>query len=123
MVAGVTTMVSWAPSRSTTSASGCPGDWRMMADASANVATSVPPTDTITSPGSMPASAAGGSGSSGSHSADTDCGMHSESAATVVVAVCTPMPLKMMVNRTMASSRFMNGPPSMTTIRFQMGSP
>jgi hypothetical protein len=40
----------------------------------------------------------------------------------VVVAVCTPMPLKTIANRSIASRRFMTGPPSMMTIRRHTGS-
>ena len=40
----------------------------------------------------------------------------------VVVPVWTPMPLATIANSTIASSRFMTGPPSMTTMRFHTGS-
>ncbi len=53
---------------------------------------------------------------------DEDAGTHSEAPETVVVAVCTPMPLKTIVNSTSARSRFMNGPPSITMTRLHTGS-
>ncbi len=93
-----------------------------MADASAKVATAVPSTETMTSPGSMPAATEGAGGSAAVHSVAPAAGTHSDSAATVVVAVWTPIPLKMIVNSTIARRRFITGPPSMMTTRFQTGS-
>ncbi len=67
----------------------------------------------------MPAAAAGLGGSPGAHSVCVDpaATTHSLTAATEVEAVCTPMPLKTSVKSTMASRRFMIGPPSMMMIR------
>ena len=87
-------IVCCAPSRSMTMLSGSPGDSRMIADASANVVIGWPSTCTMTSPGCRPAAAAGATGSDAAHSVrSASAGMtHSLTLATVVVAVCTPMP-------------------------------
>ena len=78
----------------------------------------------MTSPGCRPAAAAGATGSDAAHSVrSASAGMtHSLTLETVVVAVCTPMPDSRIANSTIANSRFMTGPPSMMTTRFQTGS-
>ena len=121
---GVTARVVSAPSRSTTTSSVSPGASRMIADASSKLATGVPSIETISSPGSIPASAAGATGSADVHSAPADDAgtTHSDTAATVVVAVDNPMPEANRANRTIASSRFMTGPPSMMITRLNTGS-
>ena len=121
---GVTRRVCSAPSRRTTTSSVRFGAAWMMADAAAKLSTSVPSTETMTSPGWMPASAAGDAGSPGAQAVwvDPDGSTHSLTAAIVVVAVCTPMPLKTIANSTTAITRFISGPPSMTMTRCHTGS-
>src|SRR5690606_8291969 len=116
-IAGVTAIVCGAPPRSTTTESGMPGEARTMSETSANVDTGVPSMETIVSPGSNPATWAGGAGSVGAQALEPDAGTHSDSAETVVVAVCTPIPLKTIVNSTIARTRFIVGPPSITITR------
>ena len=93
-----------------------------MAVASSKSATGSPSIDTIVSPDWMPASSAGAAGADSAHSLELVVGTHSDSRATVVVAVCTPMPVRRIANSTIANRRFMTGPPSITTMRFQTGS-
>src|SRR5699024_4530013 len=100
-----------------------PADFWMSADASANVDTGVPATDTSWSPGANPASPAGEAGSDAAHEvAVTSAGRHALTSAIVVVTVCTPMPLSAIVNSARPSTRFMIGPPSMTMTRLYTGS-
>ena len=96
----------------------------MIAAASSNVETGVPPIETIVSPGRMPAAAAGAVGSLDWQSARWAlAGMtHCETDATVVVPCVTPMALRAIAERTKARRRFITGPPSMMMIRFQTGS-
>ncbi len=91
--------------------------------ASANVDTGCPSTDTMTSPGLIPASAAGEAGSSGVHSVAVEPAgtTHSVTEAIVVVPCCRPIPDSSTVKITVASTRFMAGPPSITITRFHTG--
>ncbi len=67
----------------------------------------------------MPAAAAGATGSVEVQSVRLSLAgiTHCDTAATVVVAVATPMPLSAMAESTNARMRFMIGPPSMTMMR------
>ena len=91
----------------------------MIADASSKVDISVPSIDTITSPGSIPAAAAGATGSDAVHSVCVEPAgaTHSDTVATVVVPCWMPMALKSTVKRKIANSRFITGPPSMMMMR------
>ena len=67
---------------------------------------------------------AGATGSDAAHAVRvTPEGMtHALTLCTVVVAVWMPIPDSRIVNSTIASSRFIVGPPSITTTRCQTGS-
>ncbi len=93
----------------------------MIAAASANVAIWTPSTETRRSPGWIPAAWAGVTPPTQSSEAIV-AGVHSLSDETVAVAVCTPKPDIRMVMSTIASRRFMTGPPSMITTRLPIGS-
>ena len=83
-----------------------------------------PATDTMRSPGSMPAAAPGAAGSPGSHDSRSLVAgsAHADTDPTVVDGCVTPNPMSSTANSRMPRRRFMNGPPNMTTMRFQTGS-
>ena len=69
-------------------------------------------------PGRMPAAAAGAAGSPGPHSVSGGAStgrMHSETVPMVVVVCIAPKPTATTASRTVARTRFITGPPSMTT--------
>ena len=107
-----------------TTGSAFPGERWMMAAVSSNVETGVPSTETMTSPGRMPAAAAGATGSAAVQSVRLSLAgiTHCETDATVVVPAVMPIPLTAMADSTRARIRFITGPPSMMMIRFQTGS-
>ena len=121
---GVTTRVTSSPSRTTTRSMASSGLSRMIAVDSFHESIGWPATETMRSPGSMPAAAPGAAGSPGSHvwrslvagraQAETD--------PTVVEACATPKPMSSTPKSTTASTRFMNGPPNMITMRFHTDS-
>ena len=66
----------------------------------------------------MPAAAAGAAGSPGPHSSSAGAStgrMHSETVPTVVVVCIAPKPTATTASSTVARTRFITGPPSMTT--------
>jgi hypothetical protein len=121
---GVTSTATRSPSRTTTISMGWSGCSRMIAVDSFHEAMATPSTDTISSPGCRPASAPGAAGSPGSHAWRSLVAgrAHSETDPMVVDGCTTPKPMSRIANSTIASSRFMNGPPNMMTTRFHTGS-
>ncbi len=96
----------------------------MIAVDSPQVSMGSPATETMRSPGSMPAAAPGAAGSPGSQVCRSLVAgsAHAETVPTVVDACVTPNPMSSTANSTTASSRFMNGPPNMMMMRFHTGS-
>ena len=84
----------------------------------------MPATIRIVSPGCRPASAPGAAGSPDSHvwRSLVAGSAHSETDPIVVDGCEMPKPMSSTAKSTIASSRFMNGPPNMTTMRFHTGS-
>ena len=88
------------------------------------------PTDTITSPGSRPAAAAGVADVPDGHSPDgkaspagsATVGVHGTTEFTAVVGAGIPIPTSTMPNSRNARTRFITGPPSMMITRLRTGS-
>ena len=76
------------------------------------------------SPGSRPAAAPGAAGSPASQvwRSLVAGSAHAETEPTVVDGCAVPNPMSSTPNSTTASTRFMNGPPNITTMRFQTDS-
>ncbi len=103
---------------------GSSGLSRMIAVDSFQVSIGRPSTDTMRSPGSMPAAAPGAAGSPGSQVCRSLVAgsAQAETDPTVVEACATPKPISSTPNSSTASTRFMNGPPNMMMMRFHTAS-
>ena len=108
---------SWA-SRSTTRTISRPAEARIAVWTTDHDPAATPSTDSTRSPGRMPAAAAGAAGSPGPHSTSAGASAgttHSDTVWMVVVVCRVPKPMAMIASSTVARTRFITGPPSITT--------
>ncbi|MCY1312466.1 hypothetical protein D9M70_628930 [compost metagenome] len=120
----MTVVVTGAPSRSTVMLTFRPAEERIHPVSSAQSVTVLPSKEVMTSLGLSPAEAAGVSLQSAESGSTVSPAFtwHFETSAMVVVGVAMPKPISSTAVSTRPISRFMAGPPSITTIFFQTGS-
>ncbi|CAM5642527.1 hypothetical protein SAURM35S_09897 [Streptomyces aurantiogriseus] len=108
------------PSRSTTIGTSWPALTRIRSESVSQSSVRLPSKETILSPFSMPAAAAGEAGSEDLQvSRFSLCAMtHGETEATEVVCCWMPKPISTVRNRATARTRFMKGPANITMTRF-----